>query len=127
MLLDGLVPWMIDIEDSSQVRDALRCYPFKVFIKSTAFYDQSCLLRIFHLFLFYPDAFQSAPYPPTDNGKRVLFLVVGIVFSLFQALCNAINVSIITTIVMFILYVLAISINMAVNASFWKQLKDNVE
>ena len=30
-------------------------------------------------------------------------------------------------IVMFVLYVLAISIGMAVNASFWKQLKDNVE
>ena len=32
-----------------------------------------------------------------------------------------------TFIVMFVLYVLAISISMAVNASYWKQLKDNVE
>jgi len=28
---------------------------------------------------------------------------------------------------MFILYVLAISISMSISASFWKQLKDNVE
>lgn len=57
----------------------------------------------------------------------VIGIVVGIVISLLQALCNAINVSVITFIVMFILYVLAISISMSISASFWKQLKDNVE
>ncbi len=57
----------------------------------------------------------------------VVGAVIGIVIAIFQTLCNAINVGVITFIVMFVLYVLAISINMAVNASFWKQLKDNVE
>ena len=57
----------------------------------------------------------------------VVGAVIGIVIAIFQTLCNAIKVGVITFIVMFVLYVLAISINMAVNASFWKQLKDNVE
>lgn len=57
----------------------------------------------------------------------VFGIVVGIVMGIFQAICGAINVGFITFIVMFVLYVLAISIGMAVNASFWKQLKDNVE
>ena len=57
----------------------------------------------------------------------VVGAVIGIVIAIFQTLCNAINVGVITFIVMFVLYVLAISISMAVNASYWKQLKDNVE
>lgn len=57
----------------------------------------------------------------------VIGIVVGIVMGIFQAICGAINVGFITFVIMFVLYVLAISINMAVNASFWKQLKDNVE
>ena len=51
----------------------------------------------------------------------------GIVFGIFQAICNAIGIGFITFVVMFILYVLAISISMSISASFWKQLKDNVE
>lgn len=57
----------------------------------------------------------------------VIGIIVGIVMGIFQTLCNLINVGVITFIIMFVLYVLAISINMAVNASFWKQLKDNVD
>ena len=57
----------------------------------------------------------------------VVGVLFGIVFGYFQAICNAIGVGFITFVIMFILYVLAISISMAINASFWKQLKDNVE
>lgn len=70
----------------------------------------------------------------TYGSKWIMFavmLVVGIIagifLGIFRALCDAINVGFITFVVMFVLYVLIISINMAVNASFWKQLKDNVE
>ncbi|HIY68887.1 MAG TPA: hypothetical protein H9828_05680 [Candidatus Alistipes intestinigallinarum] len=70
----------------------------------------------------------------TYGSKWIMFavmLVVGIIagifLAIFRALCDAINVGFITFVVMFVLYVLIISINMAVNASFWKQLKDNVE
>jgi len=44
-----------------------------------------------------------------------------------RPICNAIGIGFITFVVMFILYVLAISISMSISASFWKQLKDNVE
>ena len=57
----------------------------------------------------------------------VVGVLFGIVFGIFQTICNAIGVGFITFVIMFILYVLAISISMAINASFWKQLKDNVE
>ena len=57
----------------------------------------------------------------------VIGIIVGIVLGIFRFLCDLIDVEFITFIVMFVLYVLAISISMAVNASYWKQLKDNVE
>lgn len=57
----------------------------------------------------------------------VVGIVVGFVMGIFRVLCNLIDVGVITFVVMFVLYVLAMSIGMAVNASFWKQLKDNVE
>lgn len=57
----------------------------------------------------------------------VIGIIVGIFLGIFRFLCDLIDVEFITFIVMFVLYVLAISISMAVNASFWKQLKDNVE
>ena len=57
----------------------------------------------------------------------VVGVLFGIVFGIFQAICNAIGFGFITFVVMFILYVLAISISMSISASFWKQLKDNVE
>ena len=60
----------------------------------------------------------------SNDATGVLF---GIVFGIFQAICNAIGIGFITFVVMFILYVLAISISMSISASFWKQLKDNVE
>ena len=70
----------------------------------------------------------------TYGSKWIMFavmlvvgIVVSIVLAIFRFICDAIDVGFITFIVMFVLYVLAISINMAVNASFWKQLKDNVE
>ena len=59
--------------------------------------------------------------------KLVVGIIAGILLAIFQALCDAIDVEFITYVVMFVLYVLIISIDMAVNASFWKQLKDNVE
>ena len=59
--------------------------------------------------------------------KLVVSIIAGILLAIFQALCDAIDVEFITYVVMFVLYVLVISIDMAVNASFWKQLKDNVE
>ena len=70
----------------------------------------------------------------TYGSKVTMFLVtlafgviVGIVCGIFFAVCRAINVGIITFVVMFVLIVLAVSIRMAIDASFWKQLKDNVE
>lgn len=59
--------------------------------------------------------------------QLVVGIIVGIVLGIFRFLCDTIDVEFITFIVMFVLYVLAISISMAVNASYWKQLKDNVE
>ena len=60
-------------------------------------------------------------------AKLVVGIIAGIFLAIFQVLCYAIDVEFITFVVMFVLYVLVISISMAVNASFWKQLKDNVE
>lgn len=59
--------------------------------------------------------------------QLVVGIIVRIVLGIFRFLCDLIDVEFITFIVMFVLYVLAISISMAVNASYWKQLKDNVE
>ena len=55
-------------------------------------------------------------------AKLVVGIIAGILLAIFQALCDAIDVKFITYVVMFVLYVLIISIDMAVNASFWKQL-----
>ena len=70
----------------------------------------------------------------TYGSKWTMFLVtlvfgimVGIVFGILYAICLAINVGFITFLVMFVLIVLAASVRMAIDASFWKQLKDNVE
>lgn len=57
----------------------------------------------------------------------VVGVLFGIVFWIFRFICEAIDINIITALVMFVLYVLAMSVGMAVSASFWKQLKDNVE
>lgn len=54
-------------------------------------------------------------------------VVMGIVYGIFMLLCSAIDIGFITFVVMLVLVVLASSIRMAIDASFWKQLKDNVE
>lgn len=70
----------------------------------------------------------------TYGSKWTMFLVllvfaiiVGIVFGIFLGICSAIDVGFITFVVMFVLIVLMSSVRMAIDASFWKQLKDNVE
>lgn len=70
----------------------------------------------------------------TYGSKWIMFFIMlvvgvvfGVVFGIFSAICSLINVGFITFVVMFVLIVLALSISMAVNASIWKQLKDNVE
>lgn len=70
----------------------------------------------------------------TYGSKWIMFFIMlvvgvlfGVAFGIFGAICSLINVGFITFIVMFVLIVLALSISMAVNASIWKQLKDNVE
>lgn len=54
-------------------------------------------------------------------------VVMGIVYGIFMLLCSAIDIGFITFVVMLVLVVLTSSISMAIDASFWKQLKDNVE
>lgn len=70
----------------------------------------------------------------TYGSKWTIFailLLFGIcalfVFYMFNLLCSLIDVRFITFVVMFVLIVLAVSIGMAINASIWKQLRDNVE
>ena len=76
----------------------------------------------------------SASNEATYGSKWTMFFVIlvfsiimGIVYGIFLFVCEAIDVAFITFVVMFILLVLAASIAMAIDASFWKQLKDNVE
>ena len=57
----------------------------------------------------------------------VFCIVFGVTFGILGAVCSLIDVGFITFLVMFALVVLAISIDMAIEASIWKQLKDNVE
>lgn len=54
-------------------------------------------------------------------------VVMGIVYGIFMLLCSAIDIDFITFLVMLVLVVLTSSIRMAIDASFWKQMKDNVE
>ena len=70
----------------------------------------------------------------TYGSKWIMFFIMlvvgvlfGVAFGIFGAICSLINVGFITFVVMFVLIVLALSISMVVNASIWKQLKDNVE
>ena len=57
----------------------------------------------------------------------VFAIIIGIVFGIFGAICQSINVGFITFVIMFVLIVLAASIRMAIDASFWKQMQNNVE
>lgn len=61
-------------------------------------------------------------------GVSLVFTVaVGIVWGIFMAICTAINSGFVTFVVILVLIVLFASISMAINASIWGQLKDNVE
>lgn len=69
----------------------------------------------------------------TYGSKWTMFLVLFvfviaafIVWWIFSSICGMINVGFITFVVMFALIVVLMSVGMAINASFWKQLKDNV-
>lgn len=69
----------------------------------------------------------------TYGSKWTMFLVLlvfvvaaFIVLAIFSSICGMINIGFITFVVMFALIVVIMSIGMAINASFWKQLKDNV-
>lgn len=57
----------------------------------------------------------------------VFIIIAGIVLGIISLVCSAINVGFITFVVMFIFIVLAASIRMAIDASFWKQMQNNVE
>lgn len=57
----------------------------------------------------------------------VFCIIMAIVYGIFLAICTAISVGFITFVLMFVLIVLTASIRMAIDASFWKQMKDNVE
>ncbi len=56
----------------------------------------------------------------------VFWIAVIIVMFVLSAICGAIDVGFITFIVMLAFVVLAASISMAISASIWRQLKDNV-
>lgn len=56
----------------------------------------------------------------------VFGIAAAIVMLIFSAICGMINVGFITFVVMFALIVIGMSIGMAINASYWKQLKNNV-
>lgn len=70
----------------------------------------------------------------TYGSKWTMFFVVlvfvvcmYVLLFVFGAICSAIGSGFLTFLVMFILMVVFWSISMAVNASFWRQLKNNVE
>lgn len=57
----------------------------------------------------------------------VFIVIAGIVLGIISLVCSAIDVGFITFVVMFIFIVLAASIRMAIDASFWKQMQNNAE
>lgn len=70
----------------------------------------------------------------TYGSKWTMFFVIlvyaiaaWLVTLIFSILCGLIGVGFITFIVMFVVIVLVVSVSMAINASFWKQLQGNVE
>ena len=56
----------------------------------------------------------------------VFGIAAAIVMLIFSAICGMINVGFITFVVMFALIVIVMSVGMAISASYWKQLKNNV-
>jgi len=64
----------------------------------------------------------------TMFGVSLVFAIAAlIIFWIFMTLCNAIGSGFLTAIIVIALVILFQSIGMAINASIWKQLKDNVE
>lgn len=62
----------------------------------------------------------------TMFGVSIVFgLAIGIVSGILQGLCGLLHVGFITFLVMLVFAILVSSIGMAINASIWKQLKDN--
>lgn len=57
----------------------------------------------------------------------VFGIITGVISSIISGICGAIDCNFLTIVVMLALFVLIGSISMAINASIWKQLKDNVE
>lgn len=57
----------------------------------------------------------------------VFGIAAAVVNGILQGICSLIDVGFITFLVMLVFVVLVSSISMGINASFWKQLKDNVQ
>lgn len=57
----------------------------------------------------------------------VVGIILGVLFGLIGGIMSVIDVELLTVLVMLIIFVISISVFMAVSASFWKQLKNNVE
>ena len=65
----------------------------------------------------------------TYGSKWTMFFVLlaFVVAGIFAWICAAIDVGFITSVVMLALVAVIMSISLAINSSFWRQLKDNVQ
>ncbi len=63
----------------------------------------------------------------TMFGITLLFVIAAfVVFFIVSMICNMINSGFVTAVLMILLIALLASVSMAISASFWRQLKDNV-
>ena len=76
----------------------------------------------------------SASNEATYGSKWTMFFVLlafvvaaDVIAGIFAWICAAIDVGFITFVVMLALVAVIMSISLAINASFWRQLKDNVQ
>ena len=70
----------------------------------------------------------SASNEATYGSKWTMFFVLlAFVVAAFAWICAAIDVGFITFVVLLALVAVIMSISLAINASFWRQLKDNVQ
>lgn len=71
----------------------------------------------------------SASNEATYGSKWTMFFVLlaFVVAGIFAWICAAIDVGFITSVVMLALVAVIMSISLAINSSFWRQLKDNVQ
>ena len=71
----------------------------------------------------------SASNEATYGSKWTMFFVLlaFVVAGIFAWICAAIDVGFITFVVMLALVAVIMSISLAINSSFWRQLKDNVQ